>query len=205
MNKMNSSNRPLLYSEKFRSLLERILRESQGGLDEMTLKQIAKRQTKIKILKSVNCRAFYFGIRLTPEKNFLTLYFKCLDSKGSGRKHLVRIVLDSFPEYLIKYSDLKKEDIIKKAITDGNSRIHCTCEDFQFRFSFLATKFDYDIVKELRPPNKTNPQQLGSLCKHGSTVVNRCSLFLKSYVLDLEKGNFKKSVRIKTGNKVYVI
>lgn len=175
-------------------------------LSEKTLKEIQKKQELKKILKSKTCRVWYWGIRITTVKNFLTLYFKCLDSKGTKRKHLVRIILDDYPEFLKKYPDLELEKLLKKCLIEGNVRLHCTCEDFLYGgYAYIANLRDYHIVKEPRFPKQRNPALDGAFCKHCSAVTNRAPLFLKSYWLDLKKKNFKKSVRIKTGNKIYVI
>jgi len=175
-------------------------------LDEQTLKDIQRKQERKKIIKSTSCRVWYWGIRLTPIKNFLTLYFKCLDRKGTKRKHLVRIVLDDYPKFLETYKGLKPEDIIKKALILGNCRVHCTCESFLYEgFAYLADVRKYGIVKEPRYPHIKNPELKGSICKHCSAALNRCTLFIRSYALDLEKKNFKSQVRIKTGDKIYII
>lgn len=191
---MNIRNSSRKFSDEFRSLLE------------MTLKDISRRQERKKILKSVNCRVWYWGIRRTEKLNYLTIYFKCLDSKGSGQKHLVRIILDSYPNYLEKYKDLKPEEIVKRALNEGEIRIHCVCSDFLFGgYAYIADKKKYGIVKEPRAPHIRNPREEGAFCKHCSATLSRANLFIKSIMIDLNKGNFKKSVRIKTGDKVYVI
>lgn len=175
-------------------------------LEEITLRDIQRKQERVKILKSTSCRVFYWGIRLTPVKNYLTLYFKCLDRRGTKRKHLVRIVLEDYPTYLETYKDLKPEEIIKKALLLGNCKVHCSCENFLYQgLTYLAFKKGYGIVNEPRFPGIKNPQLKGSICKHLSSVLNRSPLFLKSYLLDLEKKNFKSQVRIKTGDRIYII
>lgn len=175
-------------------------------LREWTLKAIQKKQERKKILKSKTCRVLYFGIRETTEKHYFTIYFKCIDAAGSGRKHLSRIVLEDYPKYLETYKTLKPDEILKKALLEGNVRLHCTCEDFQFSgLNYISTVRNYGLTKELRFPHIRNPELKGSLCKHLSSVCVRAPLFLKSIALDLQRKNYKKSVRVKTGNKVYLI
>ena len=175
-------------------------------LREWTLKQIQINQERKKIIKSKSCRVWYYGLRETTEKHFVTIYFKALDFKGTGRKHLCRIVLNDYPNYLVKYSNLKQEDILRKALIDGNVRLHCTCESFQYEgYNYISTVKDYGLRKELRFPKIKNPELKGSLCKHLSSVCVKAPLFLKSIALDLQKKNYKQAVRVKTGNKIYLI
>ena len=175
-------------------------------LEEITLRDIQRKQERVKILKSTSCRVFYWGIRLTPVKNYLTLYFKCLDRRGTKRKHLVRIVLEDYPTYLETYKDLKPEEIIKKALILGNVKIHCGCENYLYGgYAYISDVKKYGIVKEPRFPSIKNPQLKGSICKHCSATFNRAPLFIKSYALDLANKNFKSQVRIKTGDRIYII
>lgn len=174
-------------------------------LVELTGKQISKKQDRPRLLRTKTVRVWYYGIRETTQKKFLTIFFKALDSKGSGRKHLVRIVCEDYPTYLKENPNISQIDLVKKSLTEGNIRIHCGCEDYAFRFSYMADSRKYGIVKEPRFPHVTNPELKGSCCKHCLSVLNRAPLFLKSFSLDLANKNFKANVRIKSGNKIYVI
>lgn len=184
----------------------KMIKSKRRMLRELTSKEVQIKQDKPRLLRSKSVRVWYWGVRISGTKNYLTLYFKALDFKGTGRKHLCRIVLQDYPDYLVKFSNLKPEEIIRKALIEGQVKVHCTCEDFLYKgFAYMGHAKGYGIVPEKRFPSIRNPQLKGSVCKHCSAVMNRANLFIKSYVLDIEKKNFKQSVRIKTGKMVYII
>lgn len=56
---------------------------------------------------------------------------------------------------------------LMEAIDALEIKVNCTCADFSYRFSYLATQLDYKYGKpENRPADITNPHNYGSMCKH---------------------------------------
>lgn len=70
---------------------------------------------------------------------------------------------------------------ISRAVINGFNRddvyISCSCEDFQYRFKYFATRNNYNSADpETRPSKITNPNDsLGSSCKHILLVLNNNS------------------------------
>ena len=62
-----------------------------------------------------------------------------------------------------------------RAFDKNDVYIHCSCPDFQYRFSYWATVDRYNSGDpEMRPTQETNPHgDLGSCCKHGLLVLNK--------------------------------
>ena len=61
---------------------------------------------------------------------------------------------------------------LMEAIDALEIKVNCTCADFSYRFSYLATQLDYKYGKpENRPADITNPHNYGSMCFTGDTLV----------------------------------
>lgn len=61
---------------------------------------------------------------------------------------------------------------IMNSIDGMDIKVDCTCADFKYRFAYLATKLGYKYGKpENRPAKITNPNDYGSLCFTGDTLV----------------------------------
>lgn len=102
-------------------------------------------------------------------------------------------VIISFADVLAELQKLLKErnttalklNIILRAVIRAFDRndvfIHCSCEDFQYRFNFWATVDHYNAGDlEMRPTDETNPHgDLGSCCKHGLLVLNKQTWIIK--------------------------
>lgn len=60
-----------------------------------------------------------------------------------------------------------------QTIDSGDLKIHCTCDDWRYRFAYWATKYDYNAgTAETRPAKIRNPNDsLGSMCKHLIAVL----------------------------------
>lgn len=96
-------------------------------------------------------------------------------------------VIISFADILEELRKLLKErntsalklNIILRAVIRAFDKndvyIHCSCPDFQYRFSYWATIDRYNSGDpEMRPTQETNPHgDLGSCCKHGLLVLNK--------------------------------
>lgn len=67
-------------------------------------------------------------------------------------------------------------------------RVKCECADFQYRFAYKATKYDYNLgFKETRPALHTNPNDKGSTCKHLVGALTAPSKYQKFVVRDVLK------------------
>lgn len=68
------------------------------------------------------------------------------------------------------------ENAFNRAMTKGDIKINCSCPDFRYRYSYVATTKNYKYGDpENRPAVRTNPKNQGSACKHIIRVLNRPS------------------------------
>lgn len=65
----------------------------------------------------------------------------------------------------LKNEDGSKRDKIKLALS-GDVKVDCTCNDFKYRFRYVASEYDASIKSESRPTRITNPNFDGVICKH---------------------------------------
>ena len=93
--------------------------------------------------------------------------------------------LDSLHRELKKNNDILNLRVGSRALTSAfnsdNVYVHCSCPDWQYRFSYWATKNSVTSGQaELRPANITNPgDSKGSGCKHVMLVLSNNSWLLK--------------------------
>ena len=93
--------------------------------------------------------------------------------------------LDSLHRELKKNNDTLNLRVVSRALTSAfnsdNVYVHCSCPDWQYRFSYWATKNSITSGQaELRPANITNPGDTkGSGCKHVMLVLSNNSWLLK--------------------------
>lgn len=98
---------------------------------------------------------------------------------GETDEYVVEILIENW--LLILRSDIQREGFSVKAFKNSlakafrtlNIKLHCTCDDFRYRFSFYFSLFgDNSGAPETRPPNITNPKNnLGRGCKHINFVL----------------------------------
>lgn len=56
---------------------------------------------------------------------------------------------------------------MNNSLNNKDIRISCSCPDFKYRFAYVATMNDYQFEEpQLLAPKITNPDKLGSGCKH---------------------------------------
>ena len=62
---------------------------------------------------------------------------------------------------------------LNEQVDAGDVYVRCTCGDFQYRFAYYATKFEYIYGPgETRPSHITNPHDsIGAVCKHLACVL----------------------------------
>lgn len=126
-----------------------------------------------------------------------------INVKGETDNYIVKISFGGFLELLKdqvnKQDGLFNYKAVTRALVLGFNKddvyIHCTCADWQYRYSYYATKNDITSGEpENRPSNITNPDdKLGAACKHVLLVLSNTSWILKvasvihNYVNYMEK------------------
>lgn len=128
---------------------------------------------------------------------------------GETNDYLVRMSFSGFLDYLHNQLNQNNKQfdtrtISRALITAFNSDqvyIHCSCEDWKYRFAYWATKNDIDSVKGEQPSNGkwiANPADTkGAGCKHSLLVLSNNTWLMKvasvirNYVNYMEKHNAK--------------
>lgn len=130
----------------------------------------------------------YLDVKLQVTKYICTVRFEglvdeikaCLKGTGSPKdKYLA-----------MKPSDKKKviTTAVNRCLNSSKTRVSCSCPDFTYRYTYKATKDDYNFgFKEDRFPSKRNPELTGSVCKHLLGVLNAPSMWVSRVVRDIIK------------------
>lgn len=175
------------------------------------------RLVELKRLELVNLsRENRYGSRSTKVKykflnvNDLLGGSKHLDVTLNTSGHIVTIRFENFMNYfirnlkssnLIEDNDLSNLDTLKpaqikslissatiKAMDQVDVRVSCDCKDFMYRFSYKATQSKYNLgFEETRPATRTNPNNLGSVCKHLAGALTAPSRYMTPVIRDLIK------------------
>lgn len=58
-----------------------------------------------------------------------------------------------------------------RMLMNDRLKIHCDCPAFRYFHAYPATKKGFGLYPELRPAEKTNPKNLGGVCKHLHLVL----------------------------------
>ena len=118
------------------------------------------------------------------DKNKSILTYRSVDRNGSGRSHIVRLLVPKLFFNLLGKAKTK-EQIIKSLLNNDGVRISCSCESFKYYFSYLATKNSYNMPDyiEKRFPKITNPMLKGSVCKHVAHVLYNLSSITPSSLI----------------------
>ncbi len=111
------------------------------------------------------------GITLTRliriENDVLSFRVKA-SSRSVHQEHLVRLKLEGWNDSLEQSTGTKPDSVKRlKDIARGYLSIDCDCKDYQFRYRYIATvgKFNYK-TRETAYPKTTNPDGIGTACKH---------------------------------------
>lgn len=66
---------------------------------------------------------------------------------------------------------------VKLIITDGDILVDCDCDDYKYRFNWIAKQYGYAARDRIQghnySPDRTNPKLRGGLCKHLIRVLSR--------------------------------
>ena len=101
------------------------------------------------------------------------ILFSVSSGTTRGKFYKVTIELKDFKEAKsleINGKPLSNKEILQLSLS-GDLKVHCTCPDFKYRFSYLAWKKGYGIVSENRFPKVRNRHLQGTTCKHVLAVL----------------------------------
>ena len=126
-----------------------------------------------------------------------------INVKGETDDYQVKMSFGGLLELIRDQIEKQNGELNYKAITRAlvigfnkdDVYIHCSCPDWQYRYSYYATKNNINSGDaELRPSDITNPDdKLGSACKHVLLVLSNTSWLLKvsstilNYIRYMEK------------------
>ena len=127
-----------------------------------------------------------------------------IDVQGETNKYTVKISFGGFLDILhdhLKQFNSNKVDLrmVTRSLITGFNRgdvyIHCTCPDFKYVYSYVATKDDTNSGEpENIPARIRNPQDnKGSGCKHTLLVLSnsawliKCASVINNYIKYMEK------------------
>ena len=79
-----------------------------------------------------------------------------------------RIIEDSKPK-IVTFDDLKR---LYPEIINSDLRVYCDCPDFIFRYNFITNQLDFHLEPQSVPPDITNTDQIGTVCKHIVAILS---------------------------------
>lgn len=84
----------------------------------------------------------------------------------------LREIVKKDPKHMVKFDWVLRA--CNRAIDQSDIYVNCTCKDFKYRFSYVASKNSYKYgKKELRPADIRNPDDnIGAACKHLLSVLS---------------------------------
>ena len=121
-----------------------------------------------------------------------------------GKFYQVSIELKDFKEAKdleINGKTLSNKEILQLSLS-GDLKVHCTCPDFKYRFSYLAWKKGYGIIREQRYPKVQNRNLQGTACKHTLAVLQGLNAHFTSILSGFIKQGLLQSESKKKLKKV---
>jgi len=88
-------------------------------------------------------------------------------------------------EIIEKHADgIRREDLmrivnvaIRLLLEEGDILVDCDCEDYQYRFNWIAKQYGFALLDRIRgydyAPDQSNPRYAGGICKHITKVLTR--------------------------------
>ena len=141
----------------------------------------AKTQLKIFMIKALQKDVFKFICK----------------SSGLNQNSSYQVdIMFSDVDNLVHNTDLTARDIFKET----SIKTQCACDDFKYRYRYLATKGGFVIgLKQYVFPKITNSRLKGSLCKHQFLVLEKIKKdsFQKIFERYINNKRIKKRTRIK--------
>ena len=153
-------------------------------LYEKSYKELYKIFDKARIKRARECKAHYHGV---TKQGLIT--FKVDSQYTQGKQYLVSIKLLDLKDandLIVDGKPLNTTQILQLALS-GDIEIHCTCEDFKYRVSYLAFNNRWGFFKETRFPKVRNPQLKGCACKHCYSALKVLPMYFKTIQSDLIK------------------
>lgn len=94
-------------------------------------------------------------------------------------QHIIELVKADYRHRLTRRIVVRA---LNEQVDAGDVYVRCSCGDFQYRFAYYASKFDYIYGKpETRPSNITNPyDSIGAVCKHLACVLSNKQWLVKA-------------------------
>ena len=113
--------------------------------------------------------------------------FVCVDREGSRIPRNVRIAMDDH-KYLSRDADLKRQDKIDLALTEGELRYTCDCPSFSYGgFAYISTIHKSNLGSEKRRPLIRNPREEGLTCKHIKAVIDQLEKFIPKIASEFKR------------------
>lgn len=122
-------------------------------------------------------------------KRIRTFEFKSKDpsTSGTGRIHTQRIQIPDFRTISRNHKGTTLKERIQLATEAGDIKVHCSCEDFKYKgYEWMADTGEYGIVKQDIPPNETNPNLEGSVCKHLHYILDNIDTYYTEITNELK-------------------
>ena len=66
----------------------------------------------------------------------------------------------------------KALNLIQKDSPYSDVQLYCSCPSFKFHYQYVANQHGASIEPESRPPENTNPDRRGVMCKHARRINN---------------------------------
>jgi len=173
---LRESKQPL--TEATRTQLIGKSRRSQKGNERFNRRQKSRVANTVREFNSIDMNQLF-------KDNILTVN---ISVNGETDNYIVRIkfggFLDIVKEKIERFGKLDLRVVIsslKEAFNREDVLVHCSCDDFKYRFAFwLTANKENSGDAENRPSNITNPDDsLGSGCKHILLVLNNNSWIIK--------------------------
>ena len=165
-------------------------------LNEYTRKRLldrAKKDTPDKFKRRTdagdNWKLERVGLLELSTTGDLYLYFKVKNYKVSLRIMAYRPVLEQYINGKFRnYPNKAIKKSLDYALRRNHIQIACECDDFRYRYAYMATQKGYGLdTHEDRPAKITNPKNKGGLCKHQIRVLNAPSFWLPRVVTALKR------------------
>ena len=165
-------------TEASRSDLIAKSKRSQKGFERFKKRVKSRVANSVKQYNSIDMNKLF-------KQDILTVDIKV---KGETDEYEVKISFGGFlmilKDQIKKVGEFNLKAVTRALVTGFNKDdvyIHCSCPDWQYRYSYFATKNNITSgAPENRPSDITNPNDsLGSACKHVLLVLSNTSWILK--------------------------
>ena len=167
-------------NEKSRMSLLNQSKSSEKGMERYKKRTKSKLAATVKQFNSIDMNKLFKDDIFTID----------IGVQGETDSYVVRISYGGFLNILHdQLRNEKKEQVDLKMITRalitgfnrGDVYIHCSCDDFKFRYAYWASRRGINSGTQQNIPSKiTNPDDdLGSACKHTLLVLSNTSWILK--------------------------